>query len=112
GSREYILGDDVEPAGGTMKRWCIGVTAALAVGLLLVVGAVATAFRGGVSARTEPSPLEARVARAVRSLAVPGEAKARRNPVPSSDAVIAEGLAHFADHCASCHANDGSGQTE
>jgi mono/diheme cytochrome c family protein len=25
--------------------------------------------------------------------------------------VVAEGLAHFADHCASCHANDGSGQT-
>jgi mono/diheme cytochrome c family protein len=48
----------------------------------------------------------------VRSLAVPGEAKAQKNPVPASDAVIAQALAHFADHCASCHANDGSGQTE
>ncbi len=28
------------------------------------------------------------------------------------DEVLAEGMAHFADHCASCHANDGSGNTE
>jgi len=26
--------------------------------------------------------------------------------------VIAEGMAHYADHCATCHANDGSGKTE
>jgi mono/diheme cytochrome c family protein len=25
---------------------------------------------------------------------------------------VAGGMAHFADHCAVCHANDGSGQTE
>ena len=34
------------------------------------------------------------------------------NPVPLSDAVIAEGMEHFADHCAVCHGNDGSGETE
>jgi mono/diheme cytochrome c family protein len=34
------------------------------------------------------------------------------NPIASSPEVIAEGRAHFADHCASCHANDGSGNTE
>jgi mono/diheme cytochrome c family protein len=34
------------------------------------------------------------------------------NPVASSDEVIAEAREHFADHCASCHANDGSGNTE
>src|SRR5262249_22414268 len=35
-----------------------------------------------------------------------------QNPVPFSPAVWAQARAHFADHCASCHANDGSGKTE
>jgi len=30
----------------------------------------------------------------------------------ASPDVIAEGMAHYADHCAVCHANDGSGDTE
>ena len=34
------------------------------------------------------------------------------NPVSFSDAVWVESRAHFADHCAGCHANDGSGNTE
>jgi mono/diheme cytochrome c family protein len=34
------------------------------------------------------------------------------NPVSFSDDVFAESRAHFADHCAGCHANDGSGNTE
>src|SRR4029450_9803517 len=33
-------------------------------------------------------------------------------PVPASADGLAEGLAHYADHCASCHAIDGSGDTE
>jgi len=32
--------------------------------------------------------------------------------VERSPEVIADGRAHFADHCAVCHANDGSGKTE
>jgi mono/diheme cytochrome c family protein len=43
---------------------------------------------------------------------MPAEAKNKQNPVPNSPQVIAEGKAHWADHCATCHANNGSGQTE
>ncbi len=32
-------------------------------------------------------------------------------PSPFSPDLLQEGLAHFADHCAVCHANDGSGKT-
>jgi mono/diheme cytochrome c family protein len=32
--------------------------------------------------------------------------------MPLSPAVLADGMAHYADHCASCHANNGSGDTE
>jgi mono/diheme cytochrome c family protein len=33
------------------------------------------------------------------------------NPVSESSAALAEAREHWADHCAICHANDGSGET-
>ena len=66
----------------------------------------------GLTARGEPSPLEARAARAVRAAAIPAQARDAPNPVARSEQALADGRAHFADHCASCHANDGSGNTE
>jgi mono/diheme cytochrome c family protein len=43
---------------------------------------------------------------------IPVEIRRRRNPLPATELAIAEGRDHFADHCAVCHANDGSGRTE
>lgn len=42
---------------------------------------------------------------------MPRSAREMRNPVPGSAEVLAEGRAHFADHCAICHGNDGRGRT-
>ena len=56
--------------------------------------------------------MEEALARSVRYVAVPASMRNTRNPIPVTDAVLAEGRAHWADHCATCHANDGSGQTE
>src|SRR5262245_6636104 len=39
-------------------------------------------------------------------------ARRETNPIPKTEDAIAAGRAHFADHCASCHGNDGSGNTE
>jgi mono/diheme cytochrome c family protein len=66
----------------------------------------------GLSARPRPGVLETRLARTVRSLAVPRAAKSRPNPVPDSRETLESGMRHFADHCAMCHANDGSGSAE
>ena len=68
-------------------------------------------FTTGFSAKTEPPALEVLLARKVRHLAIPIEKRNAQNPIPLSPDVIKESLAHFADHCALCHANDGSGQT-
>ena len=43
--------------------------------------------------------------------AVPADASNKANPVPNTPEVLAEARAHWADHCASCHANDGSGES-
>src|SRR5205823_6441061 len=40
---------------------------------------------------------------------VPSEAAKLANPVADSLQVQSEARAHWADHCAGCHANDGSG---
>jgi mono/diheme cytochrome c family protein len=68
-------------------------------------------LRQGVSAREQPPAIEVGVARFCRHLAMPGRERSRANPVPLSDDVLARSRAHFADHCASCHGNDGRGQT-
>ena len=82
---------------------------------LAVVGAVAVGLtiRGsrGFSAREEPSMPERLVARAARHLAVPRDARDAQNPVMFTAETWKEARAHFADHCASCHGNDGSGNT-
>ena len=68
-------------------------------------------FTTGFSAKTEPHAIEVFLARQIRHLAIPIEKRNAQNPIPLSPDVIQESLAHFADHCAICHANNGSGQT-
>jgi mono/diheme cytochrome c family protein len=67
--------------------------------------------RHGFSAREKPSALEAFLARRARGLATPPGVKQMRNPLRPTPLDIAEARDHFADHCAICHANDGSGKT-
>jgi mono/diheme cytochrome c family protein len=66
----------------------------------------------GFSARGKPGWIEAYVARHTRSLLTPRDAKRLKNPLPATPLHVAEGRDHFADHCAICHANDGSGKTQ
>ena len=66
----------------------------------------------GFSAREKPSRFEALLARNARRLATPANARAMSNPVGRTELSIAEARDHFADHCAICHGNDGSGRTQ
>ena len=66
----------------------------------------------GFSASEQPSNVERWIARKARSAAVPSDARARANPVANAPEVLAQARAHWADHCAVCHANDGSGDTQ
>jgi mono/diheme cytochrome c family protein len=93
-----------------MRAWAI-IATAVAVGTLALVGtAAAMLLRAGISARSEPSLLEASLAFKARGLALRGS-RDTVNPVPPTPEAIGEGMGHFANHCAACHANDGSGQT-
>lgn len=66
----------------------------------------------GFSAREKPSALEAYLAKHARGIATPPGAKELKNPLSPTPLNIAEARDHFADHCAICHANDGSGRSQ
>jgi len=95
-----------------MKAKLIG---ALVVIFLVVLGGSGWVgyhlFTTGFSAKTEPHALEIVMARQIRHLAIPIGQRNAVNPVPLSTEVLNKARTHFADHCASCHANDGSGKT-
>lgn len=84
------------------------------VALIIVVGAVAFWYfvSTGVSARERPGAVEEFLATRVRNMAIARHAKSLTSPVPPTVDTVAEGRGHFADHCAICHGNDGSGDTE
>jgi mono/diheme cytochrome c family protein len=85
--------------------------------LAFVIAAIAyggVVLRHGISARKEPSRAEIGVARALRHLAIPKLDREEENPWKDvATAEVMKGAQeHFADHCAQCHANDGSGNTD
>lgn len=85
---------------------------ALVLGLLIGAGTFISMLRYGLSARDRPTAIEALLAGRMRHWAVPAALHRARNPLPLTPGVLAEARAHFADHCAICHGNDGKGKTE
>lgn len=86
----------------------IGVIVAMVV---LSITMLLSMLRDGFSSMDEPSAMEAFMATTMRRMAVPSDLKDAKNPLPITPEILAEGRAHFADHCAGCHGNDGKGQT-
>lgn len=89
-----------------------GVILTLVALVVVAAGAALLMSARGISAKAEPGPIETALARTMRRLAIPRDARERRNPVARTAAVVNEGMAHWADHCAACHGNDGGGDTE
>ena len=94
-------------------RRVLRVAAWLAFLLVLVVAGVMLVLQGrGVSARPQPSWIESQAALFMRGWMTPATYRGLKNPISSTDGNFLAAREHFADHCASCHANDGSGNTE
>jgi mono/diheme cytochrome c family protein len=85
--------------------------------VLAVIGLLATAtavwlWSTGIGSRAAPGPVETAAGRVVRSAMIPSGARDLPNPEPATSENIRAGLEHWADHCATCHANNGSGDVE
>lgn len=95
-----------------MSRRARVALAAAAIVLLAAIGLYAWVDGHGFDARAEPGPFESSIALRLRRMAIPEDARGRANPEPQTEETFRAGLAHFADHCATCHSNDGSGTSE
>jgi mono/diheme cytochrome c family protein len=97
-----------------MKR-----TLALLFVLILAVAVAGLLYarslvRRGFSAHDQPSAFETFLARTMQSASIPDAYRNASNPWTgrATPDVMAEARRHFADHCSTCHGNDGSGQSE
>ena len=93
-----------------MKLWKAVLFVLLAIVVITMEYGIAL-VRRGFSARGTPSAIEKVVATTARKLAVPSEYRQLRSPLSASPETVGAGMEHFADHCAICHANDGSGDS-
>ena len=84
---------------------------AVVIAIALMAVAAASMLHEGVSSRANPSTLEVMVARQARHMAIPKSARQLQNPVADTPENLRDARLHFADHCAICHANDGSCDT-
>ena len=79
---------------------------------IALIGAVSVSLlHDGVSSRVNPTALEVMLARQARHMALPTSARKLQNPVTDTPENLRDARLHFADHCAICHANDGSCDT-
>ncbi|MEO8218315.1 MAG: c-type cytochrome [Acidobacteriota bacterium] len=102
--------DDDTPESAVRRP---GLGTGVVCALLLVCLCILTmsTLRYGFSARDKPTKIESVVASMARHWSIPSSVRERKNPVALSREVLADGQAHFADHCYLCHGNDGKGQT-
>jgi mono/diheme cytochrome c family protein len=92
----------------TTRIWVIAI-------LLVITAAMLGAFRlrqTGLSTRRSPGPFEGFTSKQIRAWLVPATARNITNPLPGNAEILKQGMDHWADHCATCHANNGSGDTE
>jgi mono/diheme cytochrome c family protein len=95
-----------------MRRFVLVFSGVVFAVALAIAAVLLYARASGLGTRADPGAVETALARTVRRFAVPAAARAMSNPVAASPQALAEGMNHYADHCAVCHANDGSGSTE
>jgi cytochrome c len=83
----------------------------IAAGIAGCAGSGWVMIRCGFSARDNPSALETYIGKTARRFSIPASERNATNPFAPTAEVLGEARAHFADHCAICHGNDGSGKT-
>ena len=65
----------------------------------------------GLSARKKPTNVEYDIANFALRLSIPAQAKSATNPLRPDRQLLVEAEAHFKEHCAVCHGEDGIGKT-
>lgn len=93
-----------------MSRSNVILAVVLVVAALAILAA-ASLLHNGLSSRATPTSFEAMLARNARHMAIPAQGRKQQNPVAASPDNLRDARLHFADHCAICHGNEGTGDT-
>ena len=96
---------------GKWTTFFVGTTAGVLIAITALASLGWSAFRNGFSARAEPSGLESHVAPAILHASVSDRDRMLHSSLSITPETLSAGMEHYADHCASCHANNGSGDT-
>jgi mono/diheme cytochrome c family protein len=94
-----------------MKRFIFALGICFPIAVAGTVLCAAWMVHHGFSTRTAPGFVETALAGTMSDMAIPSRYKAMKNPVAGTPEVLRQGMEHWADHCATCHANNGSGDT-
>jgi mono/diheme cytochrome c family protein len=94
-----------------VKRALLVIGALVVVALLVAAILVVPTMRSGLSTHADAPRIEVMLAQMLRRWSVPSELRDAKNPMPLTPEALADGRAHFADHCAVCHGNDGKGSS-
>ena len=87
------------------------ITVLVLVAIVCIVG-FTTLKAGGMSADQEPGGLEHAIATRLVKISVPSESRSAVNPFANNADAWQTAVAHYEDHCATCHGGDGRGHTE
>jgi mono/diheme cytochrome c family protein len=89
---------------------------ATVLGITAIVAGIAIygirLMQEGFSVREKPSRVETLVARELWRWAIPSKERNLKSQATATPEILVQGRNHWADHCATCHANNGSGETE
>jgi len=95
-----------------VKALCTRILLLVVIPAIVVIAAFCWLRATGLNARGNPGAMESRLASALQRWAIPRGFRELNNPMQATPELLVEARRHFADHCASCHGNDGSGTTE
>jgi mono/diheme cytochrome c family protein len=95
-----------------VKAFCRRILLLVAVPVIVLIAGLFWLCATGLNARDTPGAMETRLAITLQRLAIPRGTRSLVNPMRATPELLVEARRHFADHCASCHGNDGSGATE
>jgi mono/diheme cytochrome c family protein len=95
-----------------VKAFCRRILLLVAIPVIAAIVGFCWLSATGLNARDTPGAMETRLATALQRMAIPRGARHLANPMQATPELLVEARRHFADHCATCHGNDGSGATE
>ena len=95
-----------------MSGWKVVVLTVALLAIMVVGAAYGFLLSQGLSARTKPTDLEYSIANHALAISIPSASKALKNPIHDTSTVLVDAKKHYMEHCAVCHAENGSGETE